>query len=164
MILRLLCIWLVFYSLLLDKVSFWWKLQQICPKYHLNRLKVRVDISDYMLLSLQIIWNLSRFIKICEHPILWLCPAVLKMMYWIWMQGNCDALFAVWAELLLFNFIYWRCKQAHSWHLISSRYMTMNSFIYDRSKASSKSSSSNSAFQSFLLQMRVSSPFLKVIQ
>ena len=35
---------------------------------------------------------------------------------------------------------------------------------YDRSKASSKASSSHSAILSFLLQMRVSSPFLKVIQ
>ena len=46
-----------------------------------------------------------------------------------------------------------------------------NSFIhsfsilsYDRSKASSKASSPHSAIQSFLFQMRVSSPFLKVIQ
>jgi hypothetical protein len=35
---------------------------------------------------------------------------------------------------------------------------------YDRSKASSKASSPHSAIQSFLLQMTVSSPFLKVIQ
>jgi hypothetical protein len=35
---------------------------------------------------------------------------------------------------------------------------------YDRSKASSKANSPNSAIQSFLFQMRVSSPFLKVIQ
>ena len=35
---------------------------------------------------------------------------------------------------------------------------------YDRSKASSKASSPHSAIQSFLFQMRVSSPFLKVIQ
>jgi hypothetical protein len=35
---------------------------------------------------------------------------------------------------------------------------------YDRSKASSKASSPHSAIQSVLLQMRVSSPFLKVIQ
>ena len=39
-----------------------------------------------------------------------------------------------------------------------------SSLSYDRSKASSKASSSHSAIQSFLLQMRVSSPFLKVIQ
>ena len=35
---------------------------------------------------------------------------------------------------------------------------------YDRSKASSKASSKYSAIQSFLLQIRVSCPFLKVIQ
>jgi hypothetical protein len=35
---------------------------------------------------------------------------------------------------------------------------------HDRSKTSSKSSSPRSAIQSLLLQMRVSSPFLKVIQ
>ena len=35
---------------------------------------------------------------------------------------------------------------------------------YDRSKASSKATSPHSVIQSFLLQMRVSSPFLKFIQ
>ena len=39
-----------------------------------------------------------------------------------------------------------------------------SSLSYDRPKASSKASSPHSAIQSFLLQMRVSSPFLKVIQ
>lgn len=113
-----------------DKVNFWCKWQQIFPKYHLNRLNSRVDSSDYMLLSLLTIWNLSRFIKICEHSISWFCPSVLKMMYWIWMQGNFDALFAVLPELLLFKFIYRRCKQAHSWHLISSRYMILHTVKY----------------------------------
>jgi hypothetical protein len=44
---------------------------------------------------------------------------------------------------------------------------SIHSFIslsYDRSKASSKASSPHSAIQSFLFQMRVSSPFLTVIQ
>ena len=41
---------------------------------------------------------------------------------------------------------------------------SFSSLSYDRSKASSKPSSPQSAIQSFLLQMRVSSPFLKVIQ
>ena len=48
-----------------------------------------------------------------------------------------------------------------------SLYFTSSSFSslsYDRSKASSKANSSHSAIQSFLFQMRVSSPFLKVIQ
>jgi hypothetical protein len=35
---------------------------------------------------------------------------------------------------------------------------------YDRSKASSKASTPYNAIQNCLLQMRVSSPFLKVIQ
>ena len=39
-----------------------------------------------------------------------------------------------------------------------------SSLSYDRSKASSKASSPHSAIQSFLFQMRVPSPFLKVIQ
>jgi hypothetical protein len=39
-----------------------------------------------------------------------------------------------------------------------------SSLSYDRSKASSKASSPHSAIQSFLLQMGVSSPFLKVTQ
>jgi hypothetical protein len=41
---------------------------------------------------------------------------------------------------------------------------SFSSLFYDRSKASSKASSPHSAIQSFLLQMRVSSSFLKVIQ
>ena len=41
---------------------------------------------------------------------------------------------------------------------------SFSSLYYDRSKASSKASSPNSAIQSFLFQMRISSPFLKVIQ
>jgi hypothetical protein len=41
---------------------------------------------------------------------------------------------------------------------------SLSSLSYDRSKASSKASSLHSAIQSFLFQMRVSSPFLKVIQ
>jgi len=41
---------------------------------------------------------------------------------------------------------------------------SFNSLSYNRSKASSKASSPHSAIQSFLFQMRVSSPFLKVIQ
>jgi len=45
----------------------------------------------------------------------------------------------------------------HSFHSFSSP-------SYDRSKASSKASSPHSAIQSFLFQIRVSSPFLKVIQ
>jgi hypothetical protein len=40
---------------------------------------------------------------------------------------------------------------------------SFSSLSYDRSKASSKASSPHSAIQSFLLQMRISSPFLKVI-
>ena len=71
-----------------DKVNFWCKWQQMFPKYHLNRLNSRVDSSDYMLQTLLTIWNLSRFIQIFEHSMLWFCPAVLKMMYWIWMLGN----------------------------------------------------------------------------
>ena len=41
---------------------------------------------------------------------------------------------------------------------------SFSSLFYDKSKASSKASSPHSAIQSFLFQMRVSSPFLKVIQ
>jgi len=41
---------------------------------------------------------------------------------------------------------------------------SFSSLSYDRSKASSKSSSPHSAIQSFLFQMRVSCPFLKLIQ
>jgi hypothetical protein len=41
---------------------------------------------------------------------------------------------------------------------------SFSSLSYDMPKASSKASSPHSAIQSFLFQMRVSSPFLKVIQ
>ena len=41
---------------------------------------------------------------------------------------------------------------------------SFSGLFYDRSKSSSKASSPHIAIQSFLLQMRVSSPFLKVIQ
>jgi len=41
---------------------------------------------------------------------------------------------------------------------------SFSSLSYDRSKASSKASCPHSAIYSFLLQMTVSSPFLKVIQ
>ena len=41
---------------------------------------------------------------------------------------------------------------------------SFSSLSYDRSKASSKASSPFSVISSFLLQMRESSPFLKVIQ
>jgi hypothetical protein len=41
---------------------------------------------------------------------------------------------------------------------------SFSSLSYDRSNASSYASSPHSAIQSFLLQMRVSSPFLKIIQ
>jgi len=42
--------------------------------------------------------------------------------------------------------------------------ISFSSLSYDRSKTSSKASSPHSAIQSFLFQMTVSSPFLKVIQ
>ena len=47
---------------------------------------------------------------------------------------------------------------------LGSTVHSFSSLSYDRSKASSKASSPHSAIQSFLFQMRVSSPFLKVIQ
>ena len=46
----------------------------------------------------------------------------------------------------------------------ASIHHSFSSLSYDRSKASSKMSSPHSAIQSFFFQMRVSSPFLKVIQ
>jgi len=62
-------------------------------------------------------------------------------------------------------------KCASSWPK-DGRRMKLNSYLhtfhsfsslsYNRSKASSKASSSHSAIQSFLLQMRVSSPFLNL--
>jgi hypothetical protein len=49
-----------------------------------------------------------------------------------------------------------------SWSI--ANFISFSSLSYDRSKASSKANSSHSAIQSFLFHMRVSSPFLNVIQ
>jgi hypothetical protein len=49
-------------------------------------------------------------------------------------------------------------------HMRNHYFISFSSLSYDRSKASSKASSPHSAIQSFLFQMRVSSPFLKVMQ
>ena len=49
-------------------------------------------------------------------------------------------------------------------HLVGFVIHSFSGLSYDRSKASSKASSPHSAIQSFLFQMTVSSPFLKVIQ
>ena len=57
-----------------------------------------------------------------------------------------------------------RCSKFSSLLLEFGAFISFSSLSYDRSKASSKASSPHSAIQSFLLQMRVSSPFLKVIQ
>jgi hypothetical protein len=46
----------------------------------------------------------------------------------------------------------------------SVSFISFSSLSYDRSKASSKASAPHSAIQSFLIQMRVSSAFLKVVQ
>jgi len=51
-----------------------------------------------------------------------------------------------------------------TFRLLMSYIHSFSSLSYDRSKASSKASSPHRAIQSFLFQMRVSSPFLKVIQ
>ena len=60
---------------------------------------------------------------------------------------------------------------AKAWnHALKARFFaqlgihSFSSLSYDRSKAFSKASSPHSVIQGFLLQMRVSSPFLKVIQ
>jgi len=58
-------------------------------------------------------------------------------------------------------------SQSLYWVRYSAHFYTCHSFSslsYDTSKASSKASSPHSAIQNFLFQMRVSSPFLKVIQ
>ena len=74
----------------------------------------------------------------------WLCTTSFKTVRFHWrtlyhkVQLNCNTRFS-----LSFSF---------------------SSLSYDRSKASSKASSPHSAIQSFLFQMGVSSPFLKVIQ
>ena len=52
-----------------------------------------------------------------------------------------------------------------SFHELFTKHIhSFSSLSYDRSKASSKAGFPHSAIQSFLLKMRVSSPFLKVIR
>ena len=58
------------------------------------------------------------------------------------------------SHLMLCREIIAVCSQIHTKHIHFS------SLSYDRSEASSKASSPHSAIQSFLFQMRVSSPFL----
>ena len=57
-----------------------------------------------------------------------------------------------------------RPQPIYSYQNQSACFHSFSSLSYDRSKHSSKASSPHSAIQSFLFQMRVSSPFLKVIQ
>jgi hypothetical protein len=58
---------------------------------------------------------------------------------------------------------YYTHTQTHT-HTHTHLFIHSSSLSYDRPNASSKASSPHSAIQSFLFQMRVSSPFLKVIQ
>jgi hypothetical protein len=62
--------------------------------------------------------------------------------------------------VILFAFHTKHCYANGLYHVIHS----LSSLSYDRSKASSKASYPYSAIQSVLLQMRIPSPFLKVIQ
>jgi hypothetical protein len=55
-------------------------------------------------------------------------------------------------------------EQVTDFQYLGYRIHFISSLSYDRLKASSKASFPHSTIQSFLLQMRVSSPFLKVIQ
>ena len=57
-----------------------------------------------------------------------------------------------------------RIKVNNSLALHSLLFISFSSLSYDRSKASSSASSPYKAIQTFLLQITVSSPFLKVIQ
>ena len=57
-----------------------------------------------------------------------------------------------------------RCRMAKSFLNVDMIFHSFSSLSYDRSEDSSKASSPHSSIQSFLLQMTVSSPFLKVIQ
>jgi hypothetical protein len=79
-----------------------------------------------------------RIVSFVTFPIFFVCICVLN---------NCHRV----ATQLQLNI---------SYHIIHFIY----SLSYDRSKASSKASCPHSAIQSFLFQMRLSSPFLKVIQ
>ena len=104
------------------------------------------------------------------------CIACLNGILWskdIRKEGKLNIYNALIKSSLLYGFEKWRLtennkRRAEATEMDalrrSSRIHSFSSLSYDRSKASSKASSPHSAIQSFLFQMRVSSPFLKVIQ
>jgi hypothetical protein len=97
----------------------------------------------------------SEFLSQSRFPSLCLAEGVdRRSMKWMLCPAACGCSLHCYTALLR-NSILW------SWRY---RPRSFSSLSYDRSKAFSKTSSPHSAIQSFLFQMRVSSPFLKVIQ
>ena len=82
-----------------------------------------------------------------------ICSYQLRHCFLFWKQTQEQHASKGRKALLSWNKVKCICKFIHS-----------SSLSYDRSKVSSEASSPHSAIQSFLLQMRVFSPFLKVIQ
>ena len=98
------------------------------------------------------IWKLLYMFRI-------LPPPIIKSAY------NCT--YSIWYLSDRYSYLplSWRRWSSNCVKLHLVRYIhSFSSLSYDRSKASSKASSPHSAIQSFIFQMRVSSPFLKVIQ
>jgi hypothetical protein len=62
------------------------------------------------------------------------------------------------------NHSWWSARRRDIYLTTHNTHISFSSLSYDRSKACTKVSSLHSAIHSFLFQMRVSSPFLKVIQ
>ena len=90
------------------------------------------------------------------------CPhSVFMCFVWIWKQTAIISLYSInWLVCITETKNVYCALRVGALHIHHS----FSSLSYDRSKASSKASSPHSAIQSFLLQMRISSPFLKVIQ
>jgi hypothetical protein len=79
--------------------------------------------------------------------------------YYYYYYYFCKCALLKWGKTFQNMFSFVRTKSLHFIHT-----HLLSSLSYDRSKVFSKASSPHSAILSFLLQMRVSSPFLKVIQ
>ena len=81
---------------------------------------------------------------------------------------SCSSQLVVWQAFYLYACVYSHTLLPDKWkictQLQNGRINSFSSLSYERSKASSKASSPHSAIQSFLLQMGISFPFLKVIQ
>ena len=108
------------------------------------------------------LWNFGTYLSVSktEHPRRLTYSAT--PLWWPQISQQKTNLYKFMWSLSKGNRIHFFNDMNSTWHI--NIIHSFSSLSYDRSKASSKASSPHSAIQSFLLQMRVSSPFLNVIQ